>query len=31
MPADWKLIVDFGKNGDLQDRFNWVESALIRE
>jgi len=26
-----ELIVDFGKNGDLQDRFNWVESALIRE
>jgi len=26
-----ELIVEFGKNGDLQDRFNWVEPALIRE
>ncbi len=25
-----QLIVDFGENGDLQDRFNWVEPALIR-
>ena len=25
-----ELIVDFGKNGDLQDRFNWIEPALIR-
>ena len=25
-----ELIVDFGKNGDIQDRFNWVEAALIR-
>jgi hypothetical protein len=25
-----ELIVDFGLNGDLQDRFNWVEPALIR-
>jgi len=24
------LIVDFGDNGDLQDRFDWVEPALIR-
>jgi len=24
------LITDFGKNGDIQDRFNWVEPALIR-
>jgi hypothetical protein len=26
-----ELIVDFGENGDLQDRFNWIEPALIRE
>ena len=25
-----ELITDFGANGDLQDRFNWVEPALIR-
>ena len=25
-----ELIVDFGENGDIQDRFNWVEAALIR-
>ncbi len=25
-----ELIVDFGENGDLQDRFNWIEPALIR-
>jgi len=25
-----ELIVDFGDNGDLQDRFNWVEPGLIR-
>ena len=25
-----ELIVDFGKNGDVQDRFNWVEPALVR-
>ena len=25
-----ELIVDFGDNGDLQDRFNWVNPALIR-
>ena len=25
-----ELIVDFGDNGDIQDRFNWVEAALIR-
>jgi hypothetical protein len=25
-----ELIADFGRNGDLQDRFNWVEPALIR-
>ncbi len=24
-----ELIVDFGENGGLQDRFNWVEPALI--
>jgi hypothetical protein len=24
------LLVDFGDNGDLQDRFDWVEPALIR-
>ncbi len=26
-----ELVVDFGKNGDLQDRFNWIDAALIRE
>ncbi len=25
-----ELVVDFGDNGDLQDRFNWVNAALIR-
>lgn len=25
-----ELLVDFGKNGTLQDRFNWIEPALIR-
>ncbi|UCC32627.1 MAG: NPCBM/NEW2 domain-containing protein [Phycisphaerales bacterium] len=25
-----ELVVDFGQNGDLQDRFNWIEPALIR-
>ncbi len=25
-----ELIADFGQNGDLQDRFNWIEPALIR-
>ena len=25
-----ELIVDFGDNGGLQDRFNWVDPALIR-
>ncbi len=25
-----ELLTDFGDNGDLQDRFNWVEAALIR-
>ena len=25
-----ELIVEFGENGDLQDRFNWVETAVIR-
>ncbi len=25
-----ELVVDFGENGDLQDRFDWVEPALIR-
>jgi len=25
-----ELVVDFGENGNLQDRFNWVEPALIR-
>ena len=25
-----ELIVDFGHNGDLQDRFNWINPALIR-
>lgn len=26
-----ELIVDFGRNGDMQDRFNWIEPALVRE
>ncbi len=25
-----ELMVDFGENGDLQDRFDWVEPALVR-
>ena len=25
-----ELIVDYGDNGDIQDRFDWVEAALIR-
>ncbi|MCO6438397.1 MAG: NPCBM/NEW2 domain-containing protein [Phycisphaerae bacterium] len=25
-----ELIVDYGKNGDIQDRFNWVEAGLVR-
>lgn len=25
-----ELVTDFGANGDLQDRFDWVEPALIR-
>lgn len=25
-----ELLVDFGENGDIQDRFNWIEAALIR-
>lgn len=25
-----ELIVNFGANGDVQDRFNWADSALIR-
>jgi len=25
-----ELVVDFGENGNIQDRFNWVEPALIR-
>lgn len=25
-----ELFVDFGLNGDIQDRFNWIEPALIR-
>ena len=25
-----ELLVDFGDNGDIQDRFNWIEPALIR-
>ncbi|MDO8630909.1 MAG: NPCBM/NEW2 domain-containing protein, partial [Phycisphaerales bacterium] len=25
-----ELIVDFGENGDLQDRFDWIETGLIR-
>ena len=26
-----ELMVGFGENGDIQDRFDWVEPALIRE
>jgi hypothetical protein len=25
-----ELSVGFGANGDIQDRFNWVEAALVR-
>jgi hypothetical protein len=25
-----ELICDFGANGDIQDRFNWIEAAIIR-
>ncbi len=25
-----ELLVDFGKNGHVQDRFNWIEPAVIR-
>lgn len=25
-----ELITDYGENGDMQDRFDWVEAALIR-
>lgn len=25
-----ELIVDFGQNGDVQDRFNWVEPGLVK-
>ncbi len=25
-----ELVADYGENGDLQDRFNWVNAALIR-
>lgn len=25
-----ELVVDFGDNGDLQDRFNWINAALVR-
>jgi hypothetical protein len=25
-----ELVTDFGANGDIQDRFNWVETALVR-
>lgn len=25
-----ELVVDFGANGDLQDRFNWINAALVR-
>jgi hypothetical protein len=25
-----ELLVDFGANGDMQDRFNWVEAALVK-
>jgi len=25
-----ELVVDFGRNGDVQDRFDWVEPGLIR-
>ncbi len=25
-----ELVTDYGENGDMQDRFDWVEAALIR-
>jgi hypothetical protein len=25
-----ELIVEYGKNGDVQDRFNWIEPGLVR-
>jgi hypothetical protein len=25
-----ELLVDYGKNGDVQDRFDWIEPAIIR-
>lgn len=25
-----ELVVDFGEQGDLQDRFNWIDPALVR-
>jgi len=25
-----ELLVDYGDNGDIQDRFNWIEAALVR-
>lgn len=25
-----ELVVDFGEDGDIQDRFNWIEPALVR-
>lgn len=25
-----ELLVDFGQNGDLQDRFDWVDAALVK-
>lgn len=25
-----ELIVEYGENGDLQDRFDWVEPGLTR-
>jgi len=25
-----ELVTDYGENGDIQDRFDWVEAALIR-
>lgn len=25
-----EFIVDYGRNGDLQDRFNWIEAGLVR-
>jgi hypothetical protein len=26
-----ELIVDYGRNGDIQDRFDWIEPGLIRK